>query len=389
MSSSEKKKLVMLLSRVPSKLDKGDKLRAFYQIKYLSESYEIFLICLDTEAQWYDFSTLEPYCKEIKLYRITKASRLFNLLKATISGLPFQVAYFYNSRVKKDILQYIQNCQPDHIYSQLIRTAEYVKNIHHIPKTIDYMDAFSKGIERRIKDANWLIKPLFKSENKRLLKYESLIFEYFEHKTIISEIDREFIFHVDRKKIEIIENGIDEKFFDVNSKWENQCNVLFTGNMSYPPNIKAAEFIAKSIAPELSSFNFLISGANSDKLSFGKISENVKQTGWVEDIRVVYRDAKIFIAPMFIGTGVQNKLLEAMAMSLPCITTDLGNKPLGAKVGEEILVANSKDEFIEQIQQLFEDKELYEKISENGRRFVQNHFNWNKSTQKLIDIMNK
>lgn len=379
----------MLLSRVPSKLDKGDKLRAFYQLKLLSEEFDVYLICLDTEASWYDLSQIEPFVKGIKIFRITRWSKLVNLFLAMFNGKPYQVAYFYNSRVKKEIQQIIQNFQPDHIYAQLIRTAEYVKDIHNIPKTLDYMDAFSKGIERRIPHVNFFLKPLFRSENKRLLKYESLIFEYFENKTIISEIDRDFIFHIDRSKITVVSNGIDKCFYDSRSKWENEPKVLFTGNMSYPPNIKACDFILNDLAPKMNQYNFVIAGANSDLIHNRENLKNVNLTGWVEDIKLVYKEAKVFVAPMFIGTGVQNKLLEAMAMGLPCITSDLGNKPLKAEVEKEILIANTPEEFQSQIKRLLEDKQLYNRIAEGGRDFVSKNFNWEESTQKLIGLMNK
>ncbi|MEZ4938187.1 MAG: glycosyltransferase [Crocinitomicaceae bacterium] len=376
----------MLVSRVPAKLDKGDKLRAFYQIKHLSARYDIYLICLDTESESYNLKNLDQYCKEIKIFRIGRWSKMFQLLKAWVTGVPYQVAYFYNPSIKKKIHQYISFIQPDHIYSQLIRTAEYVKNIHSIPKTLDYMDAFSKGVERRIEHVNFLMRPLFKSEHKRLLKYESLIFEYFDKKTIISDIDREFIFHVNRKQIEIVSNGIDESFFDLPSKWNNQGKVLFTGNMSYPPNVKASEFIENRLAVKAKDLQFVIAGANSEKLNKLAVP-NVECTGWVEDIREVYKEARVFIAPMFIGTGVQNKILEAMAMGLPIITTDLGNKPLGAGIESEILVANTEDEFIEQIRRVMKNKELYDKLSSNGREFVRLRFSWQKSVQKLIELM--
>lgn len=386
---SDKKKLIVILSRVPVKLDKGDKLRAFNQLKILSDHFDVYLICLDTEAQWYELDDLLKYCVQVKLFRVGKISRIWNLFKAIFSGKPYQVAYFYNSKVQRQVNEIVKNFQPDHIYAQLIRTSEYVKNFHSIPKTIDYMDAFSKGIERRIEDAGFLMKPLLKSEHKRLLKYESLIFEYFENKTIISEIDRDFIFHVDRGSIDVISNGIDPSFYDDSDKCQNKAQVLFTGNMAYPPNTKAAEFIGNELSPLMEDFKFTICGANPESLRRVSNTKNVDITGWVDDIKEVYRNSKIFIAPMFIGTGVQNKLLEAMAMGLPCITTDLANKPLKAKVGEEILIANSKEEFQDQIKKLHNDKELYHRIAANGQSFVKKNFSWKESTSKLVDIMSK
>lgn len=389
MGSDSKPNLVMLLSRVPSTLDKGDKLRAYHQLKHLSDHYNIMLICLDTESKWHDLENILPLCKEVKIFRITKMMRVWQLFLNIFSSKPFQVAYFYNSRLKKKILTEIRNFKPDHIYSQLIRTSEYVKNLHEYPKTLDYMDAFSKGIERRIDHVSFLEKIVFKAERSRLVKYESLIFEYFEHKTIISEVDREFIYHNKKSEIEIVPNGIDADFFDDSDKSNNKSELLFTGNMSYAPNVKAAEFIINQLAPELSNFHITICGANPAPVIQKGASEQIDVTGWVEDIKNNYRKSWVFIAPMFIGTGLQNKLLEAMAMGIPCITTDLANKPLGAKDGKHILIANNKSEFIQKINELKSDLELYKRIAKEGQEFVKSNFSWEVSTDKLKSIMKK
>jgi glycosyltransferase involved in cell wall biosynthesis len=387
MESKAKKKLVVLLSRVPARLDKGDKLRAFNQLKYLANDFDVYLLCLDTEKENHNLEPLLTICKEVKVFRINKFSIFFNLVKTLFSNKPFQVGYFKNSSIRKEIKVYIKKIEPDHIYAQLIRTTEYVKDIHNIPKTLDFMDAFSKGIERRINDANIFLKPLYKNEYKRLLKYESLIFEYFEHKTIISDIDREYIFHIDKNQINIVSNGIDDEYFDDSDKSLNDKNILFTGNMSYPPNIKAAEFIIHDLAPKLKDYHFTIAGANPVSSILSEGNKQITITGWIDDIKQEYKKGKIFIAPMFIGTGVQNKLLEAMAMGIPCITTSLANKPLKAIPDNQILIADTVEEFLSQIKRLETQANLFDEIAKNAKIFVKENYSWGKSSSELVRIM--
>ena len=93
-------------------------------------------------------------------------------------------------------------------------------------------------------------------------------------------------------------------------------------------------------------------------------------------MRDCYAISKVFIAPMFIGTGLQNKLLEAMAMGIPCITTSLANKALGATPDKEILIANNADEFITQYKRLLEDSYFYTQLVKNGKEYVLLHFSW-------------
>ena len=261
-----------------------------------------------------------------------------------------------------------------------------MKNEHDIIKTLDYMDAFSKGIDRRISSSG-ILKPLFREEAKRLLKYEHLIFDYFEHHTIISTEDRQLIYHEKREDISIITNGIDTEFFcpkDTTKKYD----LLFVGNMSYAPNISAVTFLVEEVLPLLDQeVSVLIAGSNPAKEVLRLSSHNVKITGWIDDIREAYSDAKIFIAPLFIGTGLQNKLLEAMAMELPCITTDLVNSTLRAKEGVDLELANSSMEFAIKINLLLDNKEQRLLLGKEGRRFVEKTYSWEESTKKLEKLI--
>ncbi len=338
-------KLFVLVSRVPYPLDKGDKLRVYHQVKELSKKHQIHLCCLDdSKTTKESIEHLELFCHEVSVFQLNKLKIYINLFWSLFSTKPYQINYFYQSSIHRKIKKLIQSFQPDRIYSQLIRTTEYVKNEHDIIKTLDYMDAFSKGIDRRISSSG-ILKPLFREEAKRLLKYEHLIFDYFEHHTIISIEDRQLIYHEKREDIAIITNGIDTEFFcpkDTTKKYD----LLFVGNMSYAPNISAVTFLVEEVLPLLGQeVSVLIAGSNPAKEVLRLSSHNVKITGWIDDIREAYSDAKIFIAPLFIGTGLQNKLLEAMAMELPCITTDLVNSTLRAKEGVDLELANSSMEF--------------------------------------------
>ena len=173
-------KIFFLLSRIPYPLDKGDKLRAFHQIKQLSKHHDIYLFALNDSAFHPEaLVTLKPYCKSIKFIQISKVSILKNLIAAFFNGMPIQVGYFFNKEIKRKVLENIDKHQPDLIYCQLIRTAEYVRDIKDKPKFLDYMDVFSKGVERMIEKVPFYLKPLFRMEYKRLLKYEQTVFNDF------------------------------------------------------------------------------------------------------------------------------------------------------------------------------------------------------------------
>lgn len=383
-------KIFVILPRIPFPLEKGDKLRAFHQIRCLSKNNELILCAInDTKIHKDARKTLQKYCKSINFFSISKFSIIFNVLKAFLLGKPFQVGYFYNSKASKAINNLIEKHKPDHIYCQLIRVAEYVKD-QNISKTIDYQDVFSKGIERRIHSAPFYLKPFFRIEYNRVLSYERKVFDLFDNKTIISIPDRELISHPEKNKIQIIINGVDTEFFHP-IEMKKEYDLVFTGNMAYPPNVKAAIFIANQILPvvhkTMPDVNLLLAGATPDKSVLALDSEKVKVAGWVDDMRESYAKAKIFIAPMQIGIGLQNKLLEAMAMRLPSITSQLANNALGALSGKEILIGLSPDEYASHIIDLLKNSEKAEKLAENGYKYIINNYNWESATAKLEKLM--
>lgn len=380
-----------MLSRFPYPTEKGDKLRAYNQLKELAESWEIHLICVSDEpisAQRRE--AVAPYCTSIHVFELNKLMLVLLVGWQFFTHKPFQHGYFYQPGIARKVAQLLDRIQPEHIFCQLIRPAAYVKNYHNCPKTIDYMDALSMGIKRRIPHAKWWNRWLFQAEWRRLVRYESVLFDYFEGHTMISEQDREFIQHPRRKEIQVIANGVGEEFFEqVDASQLHHVDVVFTGNMSYPPNVSAVNFIANDILPELQrrgrSVRFLISGANPDSEVL-QHKDKLEISGWVDDIRTSYARARIFIAPMHIGTGLQNKLLEAMASGLPCITTPLCNNALKAS-NNEILLAETASEYAEKICELLDNPEKAVQLGERGRKFVRNIYDWKKTTQKLSDYM--
>jgi sugar transferase (PEP-CTERM/EpsH1 system associated) len=386
-------KIVVVLSRVPYPLIKGDKLRAFNQIKALSKKHDIYLFALnDSRLHPEALQHLEPFCKAIKIVRLPKLTILLNLLLTFLfKKLPLQTAYFYNRRAAQQLNRWIETTGAEHIYCQLIRTTEYVKHIQHIPKTLDYMDSLSSGMQRRIEKAPPYLRWVFRMETRRLKKYEHEIFNSFDHKTIISERDQQLIVNYRNAEIEIVENGVDHELFYPNNL-PKKYDLLFTGNMSYPPNVECALFLIKSILPLVwktrPQTQLVIAGANPSRKLKELASEHIHFTDWVEDIREYYWQARIFVAPMQIGSGLQNKLLEAMAMKLPCVTSTLANKSLMAPENEAIRIGSSPEEYAEIIIDLLQNPEKANRLAEQGYDFVKANFNWETSVTKLNTLFN-
>jgi polysaccharide biosynthesis protein PslH len=378
-----------MLSRFPYPMEKGDKLRAFYQLRELSEDWDLYVICLtECDIKNEEKSIVAAHCKELYIFKLNRFSIFINVFNQFFTKKPFQVGYFFQRKINNEVQKLLHQIQPNHIFCQLIRVSEYVKNYHHCPKTIDYMDALSAGIKRRIPLEKFHKRWLFRSEWKRLKYYENIIFDYFELHTIISDQDKALIAHPKKQDIVVIPNGVGEHFFE-HIQCEKTHDLVFTGNLSYPPNVTAVQYIANQIIPEATkrglTLRVLVSGANPSK-ELDNLPSSIEITGWVDDIRESYARGRIFIAPMFIGTGLQNKLLEAMAQALPCITTPLANNALKANV-TQVVLAETKEEFVNAIEILLNEEKHAKEIGINGCSYIKENYDWKSITAKLSQAM--
>ena len=385
-------KIFVLLPRIPYPLEKGDKLRAFNQIKQLAKHNEIVLCALNDNPKVNEqdaFHALQPYCQSINFIKISKPQILLGLIRAFFKGLPMQCGYFYNRKAVKKIDALIAKHKPDMLFGQLLRVAEYIRH-KDLPKAIDYQDIFSYGMKRRADIASFVTRPIYNMEYRRLCRYEAAIFEDFDVKSIISEPDRDLFPHERRNEILVIPNGVDHDYFKPQEQ-EKKYDLVFTGNMSYPPNVNAVEYLAEEILPivwkTLPEVKMYIAGATPDPKVKKAASERIIVSGWLDDIRDAYAQSRVFIAPMRIGTGLQNKLLEAMSMSLPAITSPLANASLGAKPDEEILIGNNAEELAQNIITLLTNQEKAEQIAQAGYNFTNRVYDWGKATEKLETAM--
>ena len=387
-------KIFVLLPRIPYPLEKGDKLRAYNQIKQLSQRHEIVLCAINDNAKVDEqqaFHALQPYCSSINFIKISKLQILLGLIRAFLKGLPMQCGYFYNRKAAHKVDALIEKHQPDMLFGQLLRVAEYIRH-KELPKVIDYQDVFSYGMKRRRDIASWITRPVFNMEYKRLCRYEAAIFDDFDVKTIISEPDRDLIPHPKKSEILIIPNGVDHEYFKPQQQTK-QYDIVFTGNMSYAPNVNAVEYLANEILPivwqTLPNTKMYIAGASPDPKVKKVACDRIIVSGWLNDIRDAYAQSRVFIAPMRIGTGLQNKLLEAMSMGLPAITTPLANASLGAQPEEEILIGSNAEELAQHIVTLLTDTSKAQQIAQAGYDFTNRVYDWGKSTELLEQEMKK
>ena len=386
-----RKKIAIVLSRFPYPLNKGDKLRAYHQIVFLAKQNDIFLYCLsDEKVNENDFNEVKKWCVSVEIFELNKTSIAWNLMNSFLKKLPAQVGYFFNANIQKQIEASILKIKPDVVYGQLARTAFYIKDLP-FKRVIDFQDAFSTNYVRIAENATFLKQIFYKRESKLMKSFEQNMLSWFDASTIISDFDKSQIAN-ENENLAVVSNGVDTHYFTATPK-EKKYDLLFCGNLSYLPNKNAVIFLCEKIAPllieKMPTIKINIVGGNS-AADFKKYASNhIHFAGWVEDVRTAYDETKLFVAPLFTGAGLQNKLLEAMSMQVPCVVSSVTNASLIATENKHVLIANNEYEFVEKIIQLLKDEHLQHSFKVNARIFVEENYSWDKANQILENVLLK
>ena len=385
-------RILAVLSRFPYPIEKGDKLRAYYQLRDLGLRHEVHLVALtEHQPNVSDIQEVEKFCASVHIVKLPKWRRVLNLVPTVFNSAPFQVNYFQSREMKQKVGELIDKFSIDVCYVQLIRLGMNLPFEKPVAFFLDYMDAFSKGMQKRIPLSGPLIRPVVKFEYKRLVRYEEQISTHFHGWSIISSPDAEEMPEKVKEKMLIIPNGVGEGFFEDASTEEKEYDLIFTGNMGYHPNIQAAKFLIERILPVIESrghtLKVCIAGARPAAELKKMASDTVHITGWVDDIRICMRKSKLFVAPLVSGSGLQNKLLESMAMSMPTLTTPLANGALGAEDGKEILLATDAEAFADRILELLADPQKALELGNKGREFIHENFVWEAHNRRLEEAL--
>lgn len=392
-------KILVVLPRFPYPLEKGDKLRAYHQIVELSKRHEIHLFAVShTKVTAEQRAALEPYCKSISVVTPTHFTAYFNVMRNYFRAKSLQMGYWDSARARNTVRNLAKQLQPDIVYNQMVRTVPFVARLP-FPKIMDFQDSLSLNTERRMEQSKGLWRSILHYEFKMLRSTEYNAFKIFDGLTVISEVDSEAIPQKKNGTIHIVPNGVDFDHFRVSESLSHSAtqslghfNLVFCGNLSYAPNIDAARYLVREVMPLVwdhrPEVTLLLAGADPKAAVRSLASDRVTIQASLPDIRSAYSSAQVFVAPMRIGSGLQNKLLEAMSMQLPCVTTPLANAALGATPGTHLLLGDNPQELADSILNLLENNDLASRIAQAGNAFVHEHYSWQAAVQPLEDLFN-
>lgn len=386
-------KILFITPRLPYPPHGGDKLRAFNLIKYLSRKHSIYLVSfIESKKELECVAPMREYCVNVEVILLKPIQSYINCLLFSLSLVPFQVAYYRDRRMKDKICEVIKREKIDGIYIHLLRMAQYVKDVNEINRILDLTDSLSLSLKRSLKFRNHLFFAFYFIEWLKIMIYEPRIIKYFNGCLLVSNVDKEANKPLKKaNNIAVIPNGVDFEYFKPKGNEYSRNSIVFIGNLHSFPNKDAVLYFCRDILPfikkEIPDIKFYIVGINPTK----KILELAKDktviiTGGVDDSRPYLSDAAAMVCPIRVATGMQNKILEAMAMGLPVISTSIATLWMDKKEDSGVLIADTPMEFAKKVTEVIKDKNLREKLSISARKLIVESYDWNKNIKKLEQL---
>ena len=429
----------MLVHRIPYPPDKGDKIRSFHEFCFLREKGWCIHLCtfVDDPDDLSYIDTLKSQCVTSSFHMLNKIHQKTSMALALCQRKPLSVGAFYKSQAAQyvnkvlsdypvravlcfssSMAEYIfrsklkekssklkaqsgqelaRSCQPSAKSYQLRAISRQAK-----PGLImDLIDVDSDKWQQYAGQKGKLRSWIYMLESKRLALYEKQIVDAFDATTVVSEAEADLL----RKrtggdgKIHAVPNGVDTVYFHPASKQiadknrKSCCTLIFCGLMDYYPNVDAVVWFVKEVMPRLRNrlgeVQFNVVGAKPAK-EILNLTDNpdVKVLGRVKDVRPHIRQAAISIAPIRIARGIQNKVLEAMAMAKPIVATKQAFEGIEAVPGRDLLVTKAEpDAYAEAIATLWEQPVLAEDLGKNARQVVETRYDWNARLEKLDALL--
>lgn len=379
---NQKKKLLVLTPRFPYPVIGGDRLRIYNLCKALSEHFDICLLSLcESVVEMSMTIPCDGVFARVERVYLPRWKSYINCLFSLPSRVPLQVAYYRSNEFREKVNMLLP--ESDIALAHLIRTGEYLKG-NPGPKVLEMTDAISMNYERVkiLAKFSGIKSRIFSIEGKRLRYYERSIVDDFDLSVLVSEIDKNYLFMPGDRRIDrvlICSNGVDLASLPYEYK-PTARTIAFIGNMNSVQNMDAARWFANEIMPRLltlGDFHFKVVGRipESDQNELNHIP-GVTAVGTVDSVAEAVKGAFLGVCPMRLGAGVQNKVLEYMALGLPVVSTRLGHEGIGAKAGTEIVIADTVQDFVENIMKLSADNEACSNLSHSGRMFVEQHHEW-------------
>lgn len=384
-------KILIISSVFPSPPNAGDKNRIYRFLEYLSRRHSVELVTtlvngIDDPAE------IEGLRRQVKTLRVVKINRRRIYAQAMLGpfrALPAVVSSYVNREMDRAVQKAVVT-KPDVALLYQLRATLQTKRLQGIPTVLEYTDCLYLGYQEYATQAsNLLAKAFYRYESRQLRKYEGWAGQAVKASTTTSEVDRQGLLAAGVNKIQVIQNGV---VLPPVFKMNKDLSALFIGNPAYPPNRQALEFILDNVWPiVIKTFpqaKFYVVGRHQAGFEAKYCHHSgVIFTGLVEDLATIYDRVSVSLSPVFSGTGIRNKVLEAWAYGKIVIVTPKAVAGLPVENGREVVVVENAQVMSQALINVFQLPAEYDAMRQAGRSLVEKKFTWEAKAEELNQVL--
>jgi sugar transferase (PEP-CTERM/EpsH1 system associated) len=389
-------RILFLTSRLPYPPDRGDRLRTNQFLRLFARDHEVTLLSfIADKRERQNAASLTPYCEDIHLLPLPAWKSGKNVVLNVWRDIPLQALYYRSRSMEKLVDDLLSSSSFDLVYVHLFRMAQYMDNHPEIYRILDLTDLISYEIRTSIPYQPAVWRLIYRFELSRIAKYEKHIASNFNEVWFIASRERDlFIENGQRLNSLVVPHVIGENFTSLRQNLAGPIKLLFVGHLEVRHNIDAVTYMAEQIMPyilqELPGVEFQIIGAgDTEKVIALDRLPGVRVIGYVSDLKTVFRQNAIAVAPLRFSAGVQTKVVESMAAGLAVVTTSNVNDGLGAIPERHLLIADTNLDFAAQVLRLALDGSLRNRLAEAGRIYVKTHYSSQEAKDRLNAIHEK
>lgn len=383
--------VLYLVHRIPFPPNRGDRIRSFHILKHLAARANVYLATLaDEPIEHASAEALGSYCRQLAIEPLGQ-QRWLSAAASLAGGRSATEGLFHCRLLHRSIAQWCNQVRFDAVVVFCSSMFPYVKcpALENVRTIVDLVDVDSQKFVDYARRASWSKGWLYRWEARRLRALEADIVQRADSISLVSEAEAELFRAVcPNDKTIAIPNGVDLEYFEPRPAQRIDNRLVFVGALDYPPNIDAMLWFCRAVWPQvraaLPDATLAIVGRKPTS-SVQQLAElpGVEVIASVPDIRPYMAQASVAIAPLRIARGIQNKVLEALAMQLPVIVSPGALEGLALQPGEQVLLANEAEQWAQAIVQLCRDRQLADQLAQAGREFVEAAHDWSSCLRRL------
>lgn len=381
--------LLYLVHRLPYPPNKGDKVRSYHVLKHLAQRHRVFLgTFVDDPDDWAHVDRVRGLCAELKAVPLVPWRAKLASLAGLVTGRALTLHYYRDAALTRWVSDVAGRERIDAVVVFSSSMAQYAQACPTLPMLVDFVDVDSAKWRDYAPQHRWPMSWLYRREGERLLAYEREVARQAERSFFVTDKESAMFRSMapeSASRVETLCNGVDAEHFapraDCASPFAaDELPIVFTGAMDYWPNVDAVSWFVQSMLPALRRewprARFYIVGRSPTPAVQQLVAADVVVTGTVPDVRPYLQHAAVVVAPLRLARGIQNKVLEAMAMAGPVVASSECTGALEALVGDEVLAATTAEDFVTQIDGLLRRTDDARRIGGAARARVQATYSW-------------